>query len=115
VLSDEVSRRDSHAVNLRAHKARLEPSMQLEAWDGTANVSFDRTVLNELVSLRFLEAHRDVAIVGPVGVGKPFVAHALGHIACRRKHSVVAVRADHMHKALKHARLDNSSRPSCAS
>jgi DNA replication protein DnaC len=108
VLSDEVSRRDSQAVTLRAQKAHLEAGMQLEAWDATANVSFDHTLLNELVSLRFLEAHRHVSIIGPVGVGKTFLAHALGHIACRRKHSVIAVRADHLHKALKHARLDNS-------
>jgi DNA replication protein DnaC len=108
VLSDEVSRRDSQAVALRAHKAQLDAAMQLEAWDATANVSYDHTLLNELVSLRFLEAHRHVAIVGPVGVGKTFLAHALGHIACRHKHTVLAVRADHLHKALKHARLDNS-------
>jgi DNA replication protein DnaC len=108
VLSDEVSRRDSQAVALRAQKAHLDPAMQLEAWDATANVSYDHTLLNELVSLRFVEAHRHVALVGPVGVGKTFLAHALGHIACRHKHSVLAVRADHMHKALKHARLDNS-------
>lgn len=40
--------------------------------------------------------------------GKTFLAHALGHIACRHGHSVLAVRADKMLKALKHARLDNS-------
>jgi DNA replication protein DnaC len=43
-----------------------------------------------------------------VGVGKTFLAHALGHLACRRGHSVVAVRADKMLKGLRHARLDNS-------
>jgi DNA replication protein DnaC len=51
--------------------------------DTTAKVSFDRGLLNELVSLRFLDAHAHVAMVGPVGVGKTFLAHALGHIACR--------------------------------
>ena len=40
--------------------------------------------------------------------GKTFLAHALGHLACRRGHSVVAVRADKMLKGLRHARLDNS-------
>ena len=50
----------------------------------TAKVTFDRALLNELASLRFLDAHAHVAIVGPVGVGKTFLAHALGHIACRR-------------------------------
>ena len=51
---------------------------------------------------------RHVAIVGPVGVGKTFLAHALGHIACRRGASVLAVRTDAMLKTLKHARLDHT-------
>lgn len=105
-LADEVSRRESQAAVSRAQKARLEPTMQIEAWDDTAKVRFDRTLLNELVSLRFLDAHQHVTIVGPVGVGKTFLAQALGHVACRRGASVLAVRADRMLKTLKHARLD---------
>jgi len=107
-LSDEASRRDSLASTFRAQRADLDPAMQLEQWDKTAKVSFDRTLLNELVSLRFVEAHAHVAIVGPCGVGKTFLAHALGHIACRRGHSVLAVRGDQMLKTLRHARLDNT-------
>lgn len=107
-LGDEVSRRDSQAATTRAQRGRLDPAMQIEAWDPSTKVHFDKALLNELVTLRFLDAHHHVAIVGPVGVGKTFLAHALGHIACRRGRSVVAVRADKMLKALKHARLDNS-------
>ncbi len=108
VLSDEASRRDGLAATLRAQRGHLDPEMQLERWDSTANISYDKTLWNELVSLRFLEANAHVAIVGPVGVGKTFLAHALGHVACRRGHSVLAVRADQMLKTLKHARLDNT-------
>ncbi|HEY5436090.1 MAG TPA: ATP-binding protein [Candidatus Limnocylindrales bacterium] len=107
-LGDEASRRDALTVTTRVLRAHLDPSMDLDAWDPTANVTFDRTLLNDLASLRFLEAHAHVAIVGPVGVGKTFLAHALGHAACRRGHSVLALRADRMLKTLKHARLDNS-------
>lgn len=46
--------------------------------------------------------------VGPVGVGGTFLAHALGHMACRRGASVLAVRTDQLIKTVKHARLDNS-------
>lgn len=108
VLSDEASRRDSLASHLRAGRAHLDPAMQLESWDDTAKVTFDQALLNELVSLRFLEAHAHVAVVGPVGVGKTFLAHALGHLTCRRGVSVLALRADRMLKTLKHARLDNT-------
>lgn len=108
ILSDEVARRDSLGVTLRTQKARLDPSMVLDAWDATAKVTLDRTLLNELASLRFLDTHAHVAIVGPVGVGKTFLAHALGHIACRRGATVLAVRTDAMLKTLKHARLDHT-------
>ena len=54
VLGDEASRRDSQAVTLRVQRAKLDPAMQLEAWDSTAKVTFDQQLLNELVSLRFL-------------------------------------------------------------
>jgi DNA replication protein DnaC len=108
LLSDEVSRRDANAATVRAQRAHLDPDMQIERWDETANVTFDKTLLNDLASLRFIDGGVHVAIVGPVGVGKTFIAHALGHIACRRGYSVLAMRADKMLKSLKHARLDNS-------
>lgn len=108
VLADEAARRDSCSSILRATRAHLDPTMQLEMWDPTANVTYDHELLNELASLRFLEANAHITIVGPVGVGKTFLAHALGHVACRRGHSALALRADKMLKTLKHARLDNS-------
>ena len=107
-LGDEASRRDSQAVTMRAQKARLDAQMRFEAWDDTARIDYDRALLNELVSLRFIEAGRHVAIVGPVGVGKTFIAHALGHVACRSRYSVLAIRADKMLKTLRHARVDGT-------
>jgi DNA replication protein DnaC len=108
VLSDEATRRDTLSVTLRVQKAHLDPSMHLEAWDPTAKVTFDRALLNELTSLRFLDSHAHVAIVGPCGVGKTFLSHALGHIACRRGATVLALRTEQMLKTLKQARLDHS-------
>ena len=108
LLADEAARRDSLATSLRVQRARLDPAMQLELWDPTARVTYDHTLWNELVSLRFVERPAHVIVVGPVGVGKTFLAHALGHIACHHGRSVLALRADKMLKTLKHARLDNS-------
>lgn len=88
ILTDEISRRDSAAADNRATEAGLDPSMRLELWDKGSKVSFDKKVLAEFVSLRFLETHRHVCILGPVGVGKTFLASALGHIACRHGYHV---------------------------
>lgn len=108
ILSDEAQRRDSLSVSLRAQRGRLEPNARLENWDPTAQVRLDQALLAELTSLRFVESHHHVAIVGPVGVGKTFLAHALGQLACRRGYSALALRADRMLKTLKHARLTHT-------
>lgn len=108
VLADEVARRDSAALSSRARKANLDPSMRLESWDTSARVEYDQQLFNELASLRFLQAHAHVTIVGPVGVGKTFLAHALGHIACRHRYSVLAESADGLLKTLRDARLDRT-------
>jgi DNA replication protein DnaC len=108
VLADEVARRETTSAELRARAAGLDPSMRLELWDDTAKVSFDRAVWNELVSLRFVESGHNAVIMGPVGVGKTFLATALGHIAVRRRHSVHFERCDRLLKRLRASRLDNS-------
>ncbi len=82
--------------------------MVLEAWDDNAKITYDRAVWAELVSMRFVDQARNAFILGPVGVGKTFMATALGHIACRRRISVHFERADKLHKRLKAARLDAS-------
>ena len=108
ILTDEIARRDNTAADLRASEARLDPAMRLETWDKTSKVSFDKRMLAELTSLRFLETHRHVVVLGPVGVGKTFVSQALGHIACRHGYHVRFTRADEMLRTLKQSRFDNS-------
>ena len=108
LFSDEVQRRDSDSAGRRARVAKLDPSMTLEAWDDTAAVTYDRAVWSELVSMRFVDQARNTFILGPVGVGKTFLATALGHIACRRRIGVHFERADRLHKRLHATRLDAS-------
>ena len=108
ILSDEVARRERVSVRNRGRRARLDSTMTLEAWDDDAPVGFDRDLWAELCTLRFVEDAHNVVIMGPVGVGKTHLANALGHIAVRRRHRVLIMRADQMLKGLKAARLDHS-------
>jgi len=108
VLAEECERRNHLAASQRAQKARLDPALQLEAWDDTAKVTFDRQLLAELASLRFIEARQNAFILGPVGVGKTHIASGLGHLACRRGYSVLFARTEGLLKQLRASRLDHS-------
>lgn len=108
VLSDEITRRDSSSAERRANDGKLDPKMRFELFDKTAKVSFDKKMLNELASLRFIETHRHAVVLGPVGVGKTFIATALGHVACQHGYHVKFIRADAMLRNLRQSRFDNS-------
>jgi DNA replication protein DnaC len=108
VLADEVSRRETSSAALRARTAGLDPAMTLDRWDDTAEITYDRAVWNELCSLRFVESGHNALILGRVGVGKTFLATALGHAAVRRRISVHFERCDKLPKRLRASRLDNS-------
>lgn len=108
VLSEEVSRRDSNAIQNRIQDSKLEPRMTLDEFDASAKIVYDKRLYSELCSLRFIQAHKHVIVLGPVGVGKTFIASALGHVACTHGYGVRFVRADSMLRKLRGSRLDNS-------
>lgn len=87
LVADEVARRDRKSTQLRAKAAHLDPQMQLQAWDDTAAVSYDRQLWAELMwaeltSLRSLADAYNVLIMGPVGVEKTFLANSLRVYRC---------------------------------
>lgn len=108
VLADEVTRRETTSAALRARGAGLDPTMCVENWDPSTKVTYDHQVFDELASLRFVDAGHNVVIMGPVGVGKTFMATALGHAAVRRRYTVIFERTDVLLKKLRASRLDNS-------
>lgn len=108
LLADEVSRRESRSAALRATKAGLDPSMRFDTWTAHDDLRYDRTLLGDLTSLRFLDAGQSAIILGPVGVGKTRLATALGNMAIRRRHAVLFGRADKLFTRLRAARLDNT-------
>jgi len=108
VLADEVTRRETSSAALRARGAGLDPDMCFENWDPATKVTYDRATFDELCSLRFVDAGHNALIMGPVGVGKTFIATALGHAAVRRRYTAAFWRTDVLLKKLRASRLDNS-------
>jgi len=108
LLQDEIDRRDHSSLALRLQLASFDEECTLETFDWDAPITFDRDRVRDLFGLGFLDRHEDVVFMGPVGVGKTFLASALGHAACRAKKKVLFLRADAMLKELLQSRADNS-------
>lgn len=108
VLGDEAQRRQRQRLAMRAAAAGLAGGAVFDAWDATARVEYDRRLLDELRTLGFVERHHHVLVLGPVGVGKTMVAHALGHLAVARGWSVHCEVASKLLWRLKACRLDDT-------
>lgn len=108
VLSDEVQRRQQQRLTNRSKAAGLAPALVFDEWDGSAKITYDRRLLDELRTLRFVELHHHALLMGPVGVGKTMLAHALGHLAVQNELSVHCESADKLFLRLKATRLDGT-------
>jgi DNA replication protein DnaC len=108
LLADEVSRRDNRNLEVRLQKAGFEEICRLDDFDWTAGVTLDRRLVDAAFSLDFLGRHEHVIFVGPVGVGKSFLAQALGYATVRAGHSVRFTRADAFFKSLAQSRVDHT-------
>jgi len=108
ILSDEIERRSHKQIEVRLHDAGFDEECTLERFDWSAQIRVDKSRLMELFGLHFIQRHENVTFSGPVGVGKTYLAQALGHAACRAGCRVLFTRADALVKALASSRADNS-------
>lgn len=89
LLDDELARRDAEGVAQRIARARFEDVCDLRDFDFTYNPEIPKARLWELAGGRYLAEHTSILLCGPTGVGKSFVAQALGVAACRQQYRVL--------------------------
>ena len=83
LITDEKSYRDTNAIKRRIKGASFRVVATLERVDVTAKRTITKTLVRDLMSLSFLKSPRNVIFVGPTGVGKSYLAQAVGEYACR--------------------------------
>lgn len=108
LLDDELARREADSVTRRIRAARFEEDCDLRDFDFGYNPEIPKAKLWELASGRFIEEHAAVLLCGPTGVGKSFVAQALGIQACRQRRSVLFTKTSALLTDLAGGRADGS-------
>lgn len=101
---DRVNRRINRLID--AAKFRYKGS--IEDINFHRDRSIDRNQIMRLAECGFIEKHEDVLITGPTGIGKSYIASALGHQACAKEYKVLYWSTPKLFTRLKQAKADNS-------
>ncbi len=106
LLEHETTLRRQKRFEARARAARLRQPASIEDVDYRAARGLDRALFRKLAACEWIRTRRNLIITGPCGVGKSWLACALGHKACKEDFSVLYHRAPRLFTALALARGD---------
>jgi len=108
LAADEKAYRDNRRLKRLLKTARLKQAAALEDIDYRHPRGLNKQVILELGSSGWLEANRNIILTGPTGVGKSYIACALGNFAARCGNTVTYTRAARLFELLETARADGS-------
>ena len=106
LLDREATDRYERRLRARLRFARLRHQAAVEDVDYRAARGLDRALFLRLASCDWVRSRRNLLITGPCGVGKSWLACALGQKACREDLSVLYHRVPRLFAALALARGD---------
>ncbi len=107
LLDREAAERHGRRLQYRLRNARLRHSQAtIEDVDYRAPRHLDRALFKQLATGKWIAEKRDLLIVGPCGIGKSWLACALGQMACRQDRSVLYKRLPRLFAELEMGRGD---------
>ena len=110
LLDREASWRQDKRFAARLRHAKLRQQACVEDIDYRNPRGLDRTLFQKLAEGEWINTHDNLALTGPTGVGKSWLASALGHKACRDNRSVLYQRVPRLFEDLALARGDGRHR-----
>ena len=106
LVDREVTHRRDKRLAARLRYARLRHHAVVEDVDYRAPRGLDRALFHKLAGGEWIDVHDNLILCGPTGVGKSWLACALGHKACRDNRSVLYHRVPKLFADLALARGD---------
>jgi DNA replication protein DnaC len=106
LVQAELDDRDNRRMARCLKTAKLRTDAVIEDIDFRAHRGIDRAQILELAEAGWVRNHHSLAVVGPTGIGKTFLACALTNAAIRHGHTGLYLRAPRMFDTLAIARAD---------
>jgi len=108
LVQDEKTYRDNLRLKRLLKNAKLRQEAAMEDIDYGASRGLNQQVILDLANPQWVDAHRNVLISGPAGIGKSFISCALGNAAARAGYTVLYMRAPRLFETLQQSRGDGS-------
>lgn len=108
VVDDEWLDRENRKLTSRIKKAKFKVPATLEAIDYRIPRGLAKSKLMDLTTLAWIGAHHNIILTGPTGIGKSFIAQALGYQACQKGFTVHFLRFTRLLHQLHLARADGT-------
>jgi DNA replication protein DnaC len=108
LLDAELTARENRKLQRLLGNARLKQQACLEDVDYASHRGLHKQTVMELSDCRWIGSRQNVLISGPTGVGKTYIACALGNAACRSGYSVSYLRAPKLFTSMFQSRADGS-------
>lgn len=106
LVDREAAERDTKRLTARLKFAALRQSACVEDVDWRTPRGIDRAVFTKLIAGDWIDRNENLLVTGATGLGKSWIACALGHKACRDNRSVQYHRVPRLFEALALARGD---------
>ena len=108
LVDAEEVHRDNRKLQLRLKSAKLRQQACIEDIDYSHARGLSKAVVMDLASCRWAHSHQNILLTGPTGVGKSYLACALGQKACRDGYSVLYRRTSRLFDEMAQARADGT-------
>lgn len=109
LVDAEHRARDNRRLAKLLKEAQLRlPSACMEDVESTSERGLEKSQLAQLGSCKWIAEHQNVLVSGSTGVGKSYLACALGNLACRRGYRVLYRRMPRLLDELSLARADGT-------
>lgn len=106
LVDREMTERENRRLGTRLKKAKLRHACCVEDLNFKASRGLDKALILSLATCTWIARGLNLLICGPTGIGKSYLACALGHKACLEGYSVLHLRLPRLFEELHLAKAD---------
>jgi len=108
LVDQEWEQRQNNKIKRLISNARFRTHASITDIDYKTSRALDKDLINKLALLNFIKQRHNIILTGPTGIGKSYLAQAIGNQACMQGHKTYYQNTARFISVLKYAKIDGS-------